>query len=118
MTMPDYWDDATRELAARDTVLSKLATRYPARVTGILEADNPGVSGKLFAHHLKANLATTASVAEEAVTVGRWFIGAEAKSQTCRGKRQTPPTFRPEGRVALATNWNSGGMASGVPPAQ
>jgi DNA-3-methyladenine glycosylase II len=34
MTMPDYWDDATRELAARDNVLSKLATRYPGLALG------------------------------------------------------------------------------------
>jgi DNA-3-methyladenine glycosylase II len=29
MSTPDYWDEATRELAARDPVLSKLAARYP-----------------------------------------------------------------------------------------
>jgi DNA-3-methyladenine glycosylase II len=29
MSTPDYWDEATRELAARDSVLSKLAARYP-----------------------------------------------------------------------------------------
>src|SRR5256885_6712352 len=34
MTLPDYWDDAARELASRDTVLSKLATRYPGLVMG------------------------------------------------------------------------------------
>lgn len=34
MNMPEYWDDATRELAARDTVLSKLTTRYPGLALG------------------------------------------------------------------------------------
>src|SRR5256885_16918539 len=34
MTLPDYWDDAARELAARDMVLSKLATRYPGLALG------------------------------------------------------------------------------------
>jgi DNA-3-methyladenine glycosylase II len=29
MSTPDYWDEATRELSARDQVLSKLAARYP-----------------------------------------------------------------------------------------
>ena len=29
MSTPDYWEEATRELAARDAVLSKLASRYP-----------------------------------------------------------------------------------------
>ena len=28
MSVPEYWDEATRELAARDTVLAKLVTRY------------------------------------------------------------------------------------------
>ena len=34
MSTPDYWDEATRELAARDPVLSKLATRYPGLAMG------------------------------------------------------------------------------------
>jgi DNA-3-methyladenine glycosylase II len=34
MSTPDYWDEATRELAARDPVLSKLATRYPGLAVG------------------------------------------------------------------------------------
>jgi DNA-3-methyladenine glycosylase II len=34
MSVPDYWNDATRELAARDDVLSKLTTRYPALAMG------------------------------------------------------------------------------------
>jgi DNA-3-methyladenine glycosylase II len=34
MSAPGYWDEATRELAARDAVLSKLAARYPALVVG------------------------------------------------------------------------------------
>ena len=29
MSTPEYWDEATRELSARDQVLSKLAARYP-----------------------------------------------------------------------------------------
>jgi DNA-3-methyladenine glycosylase II len=32
MSAPDYWDEATRDLAARDAVLSKLAGRYPSLV--------------------------------------------------------------------------------------
>src|SRR2546421_3293833 len=34
MTMPEYWNDAARELPAGDTVLSKLATRYPGLALG------------------------------------------------------------------------------------
>src|SRR5437868_6081601 len=34
MTVPEYWSDAARELAARDTVLSKLTTRYPGLALG------------------------------------------------------------------------------------
>ena len=34
MSTPDYWEEAIRELAARDTVLSKLAARYPGLVVG------------------------------------------------------------------------------------
>ena len=34
MTTPHYWDEATRELAARDSVLSKLATRYSGLAMG------------------------------------------------------------------------------------
>ena len=33
MSTPDYWDEATRELAARDPVLSKLTARYPGLAT-------------------------------------------------------------------------------------
>ena len=43
---------------------------------------------------------------------------AKAKSacaSAARPKRHTPPVFRSEGRVALATIWHSGGMRSGVP---
>jgi len=34
MSTPHYWDEARRELAARDPVLSKLATRYPGLAMG------------------------------------------------------------------------------------
>ncbi|MDB5862667.1 MAG: DNA-3-methyladenine glycosylase [Betaproteobacteria bacterium] len=34
MTTPDYWNQATRELAARDPVFSKLATRYEGLALG------------------------------------------------------------------------------------
>jgi DNA-3-methyladenine glycosylase II len=34
MIVPDYWNEATRELAARDTVLSKLAKRYEGLALG------------------------------------------------------------------------------------
>lgn len=34
MTVPAYWDDATRDLASRDTVISKLTTRYPGLALG------------------------------------------------------------------------------------
>src|SRR6476469_8980235 len=34
MTVPAYWDDAARELASRDTVISKLTTRYPGLALG------------------------------------------------------------------------------------
>ncbi len=34
MTLPDYWDDATRELAARDKVLSKLTARSDGLALG------------------------------------------------------------------------------------
>ena len=34
MTAPAYWDEATRELASRDTVLSRLVTRYQALALG------------------------------------------------------------------------------------
>jgi DNA-3-methyladenine glycosylase II len=34
MSAPAYWDEATRELAVRDGVLSKLAARYPALMVG------------------------------------------------------------------------------------
>jgi DNA-3-methyladenine glycosylase II len=34
MTMPEYWDEAARQLGARDTVLSKLTTRYPGLALG------------------------------------------------------------------------------------
>ena len=34
MTLPDYWDEAARELGARDPVLSKLATRYHGLAIG------------------------------------------------------------------------------------
>ena len=34
MTSPHYWDEATRELAARDAVLGKLVTRYQALALG------------------------------------------------------------------------------------
>lgn len=34
MSTPEYWDEATRELAARDAVLSKLAARYPGLMVG------------------------------------------------------------------------------------
>jgi DNA-3-methyladenine glycosylase II len=34
MSAPEYWNDATRELAARDNVLSKLTTRYSALAMG------------------------------------------------------------------------------------
>ena len=34
MSVPQYWDEATRELARRDAVLSKLATRYQGLALG------------------------------------------------------------------------------------
>ncbi|HEV7393446.1 MAG TPA: DNA-3-methyladenine glycosylase 2 family protein [Burkholderiales bacterium] len=34
MSVPDYWNDATRELAARDNVLSKLIARYSGLAMG------------------------------------------------------------------------------------
>jgi DNA-3-methyladenine glycosylase II len=34
MTMPEYWDEAARELGARDPVLSKLAARYQGLALG------------------------------------------------------------------------------------
>src|SRR5688500_9041467 len=34
MNLPEYWDDAARELAKRDPVLSKLTTRYPGLTLG------------------------------------------------------------------------------------
>ncbi len=34
MTAPSYWDEATRELAARDAVLGKLVTRYQPLTPG------------------------------------------------------------------------------------
>jgi DNA-3-methyladenine glycosylase II len=34
MSVPDYWFEATRELAARDNVLSKLVSRYEALAVG------------------------------------------------------------------------------------
>ena len=34
VSTPEYWDEATRELAARDPVLSKLAARYPGLTVG------------------------------------------------------------------------------------
>ena len=34
MSSPHYWDEATRELAARDVVLGKLVTRYQALTLG------------------------------------------------------------------------------------
>jgi DNA-3-methyladenine glycosylase II len=34
MSVPDYWQQATRELASRDTILSKLATRYEGLALG------------------------------------------------------------------------------------
>jgi DNA-3-methyladenine glycosylase II len=34
VSTPEYWEEATRELSARDPVLSKLATRYSGLVVG------------------------------------------------------------------------------------
>ena len=34
MSSPDYWDEATRELAGRDAVLGRLVTRYHALTLG------------------------------------------------------------------------------------
>ena len=34
MTLPDYWIDAARELASRDTVLSRLTTRFDGLALG------------------------------------------------------------------------------------
>jgi DNA-3-methyladenine glycosylase II len=34
MSTPDYWDQATRELAHRDPVISKLTARYPGLIVG------------------------------------------------------------------------------------
>jgi DNA-3-methyladenine glycosylase II len=34
MSVPDYWDEAARELGARDPVLSKLIGRYPGLAVG------------------------------------------------------------------------------------
>ena len=34
MNLPEYWDDAARELAGRDLVLSKLTVRYPGLTLG------------------------------------------------------------------------------------
>ena len=34
MSVPEYWEQATRELAANDTVLSKLVTRYDGLAVG------------------------------------------------------------------------------------